>query len=384
MNVVMLLANAYRPDIRVEREANSLASAGYRVNVICWDRTLELPSRERIGDVEIYRVQNVPTRYGAGPRQIIKIPRFWSEALRLALDLQPDVVHCHDLDTLYAGWQIKGRLGCHLIYDAHEDYPALMSLYLPGFMVFMLRMFERKLIYRTDAIFTASTVYAQKLMAKGLSNVTALPNVNDIAPFDAVSSESVRERREQLHLKDSDIAVAYIGGLTRNRELLPFIQAAGVLPEMRFFLWGDGHQKESVINAVHGKANIQYMGWLPADLIPVTIKAMDAIYYCLREDYPGAQFNAPNTLSHTMAAGRPIIANKVGDLGRVVNSAACGVLLDTVTPDTIYNALLLLQNHQLRQQMGAAGYKYAKEKYNWRSISAQLLHVYAGFPGNKK
>lgn len=384
MKVVMLLTNAYRPDVRVEREANSLASAGYHVSLICWDRASELPPRERIGAVEIYRIQNVPTRYGAGPRQIIKVPRFWAEAIRLALVLQPDVVHCRDLDTLYAGWQIKRRLGCHLIYDAHEEYPALMSLYLPGFMVFMLRLLERMLVYRADAIFTASTVYAQKLMAKGLSNVTALPNVNAIEPFDAVSSESVRERREQLNLKDSEIAVGYIGGLTRNRELLPFIQAAGMLPELRFFLWGDGHQKDSVINAVHGKANIQYMGWLPADQIPVTIKAMDAIYYCLREDYPGAHFNAPNTLSHTMAAGRPIIANKVGDLGRVVNSAACGVLLDTVTPDTIYNALILLQNHQLRQQMGAAGYTYAKETYNWRRISAKLLDVYAALSGNKK
>ena len=176
-HIVMFLSNAYRPDPRVEREAAALASAGYRVTVICWDREAALPALEQAGGVEISRIHSIKTRYGAGPRQLLKIPLFWNAAVRLASELHPDAVHCQDIDTLYAGVRLLRKLGIPLVFDAHEDYPALMSLYLPGFMVSWLRLFERLLMGRADAILTASTVYAQKLTRQGVKNVTQEPIV---------------------------------------------------------------------------------------------------------------------------------------------------------------------------------------------------------------
>jgi glycosyltransferase involved in cell wall biosynthesis len=377
-HILMLLSNAYRPDPRVEREADTLAQAGYRVSVVCWDREVELPAHEQSRQVEIHRIHSVPTRYGAGPRQLFKTPRFWQAAFDMALELKPDAVHCHDLDTLYAGIRIKRRLGCPLVFDAHEDYPALMTLYLPRFMVSLLRLFEQRLVYRADAILTASTVYAQKLAAEGLAGAIPIPNVDDLDPYDTVHPEMVQARRRSLGLQDGVLTVAYIGGFTRNRQLLPLIEAARLLPQVQFLLWGDGHQRQAVVDALQGMPNVQYLGWLPADQVPATIKALDIIYYCLREDYPGTQFNAPNTLSHAMSAGRPLIANPVGDLGWTVRTAECGILIDPVNPENIRLAVLDLSAPEMRQRMGAAGYAYAREKYNWKAVSARLLAVYAG------
>lgn len=102
---VMLLANGLQPDPRVDREARALAEHGYRVSIICWDRRAEFPDRETQHGFEIVRVQNVRSGYAVGWRQLFYLPRFWREATRLALELHPDVIHCHDLDTLYAGRQ---------------------------------------------------------------------------------------------------------------------------------------------------------------------------------------------------------------------------------------------------------------------------------------
>jgi len=375
--VVMLLSNAFRPDPRVAREAAALVEAGHEVTVLCWDRQGELPPRETRDGYILERIQQVRTVYGAGARQLLHIPRFWQAAIRRARALHPDVIHCHDLDTLPAGWWLKPRTRAHLVYDAHEDYPAMMSLYLPGGLVRGLSWLERQLLGRVDATITASTVFGDKLRAHGVTPVTTIGNYPPLEPFDRVDIEEVAAARARLGLAPDAFVVAYIGGFSRNRQLLPLIEAARLLPDVHVLLWGDGHQRAAVEVALHGIPNARYLGWLaPAD-VPLYTHLADVIYYCLVPDYPGAVYNAPNTLGNAMAAGRPIIANDVGDLGHIVRETGCGLLLSEVTPDTITAAIRKLSDPTYRQQLGAAGRAAAERQYNWTSASSLLREVYA-------
>ncbi len=376
-HIVMLLSNAFRPHPRVLKEANSLVTAGYTVTVICWDRQVELPSEETLpGGVHILRIHSVPTVYGAGVKQLFRIPRFWSAAMHMAVELKPDIVHCNDLDTLYAGVQIKKKLNCKLIFDALEDYPALMSLYLPRLFVPLLEAFQRYLLGSVDAAIAASTVTADKLKAGGFSAVLHIPNVPELAPFEAITSEQDLQARRELGLSLDDYIVSYIGGFTRNRLILPLIEAMHNLPGARLLIWGDGHQRQAVEEAVKGMTNASYLGWLAADKVPLYTRMSNVIYYCLKPDYPGAIYNSPNTLCNAMAAGRPVIANDIGDLGRVVRKTRCGVLLAEATPQTIAEAINKLNDPTLRQQMGLAGRSAAREEYNWKVVEERLVNLY--------
>lgn len=379
--VTMLLSNAFRPDPRVAREAQALADAGRQVTIVCWDREAKYPVREVVGNYQIERTQNVQTVYGAGARQILHTPRFWRAAAKRVQKIQPNVIHCHDLDTLPAGWWLKRRTGAKLVYDAHEDYPAMMSLYLPGPMVRMLSWLERYLLHRVDYTITASTVFADKLRALGVAPVSTIGNYQSLFPFDALTEAEVAAVRADLGLQSDDLALVYIGGFSRNRQLLPLIEAAKDLPDVRVFLWGDGHQRDRVAAAAAQVPNVEYLGWLPAEDVPLYTCAADVIYYCLLPDYPGAVYNAPNTLSNAMAAGRPIIANDVGDLGRIVHQNSCGVLLPEVTPGTIRQAVETLRDPVVRQRMGAAGRTAAETRYNWTVARQQLEQVYSQLMG---
>jgi len=373
----MLLSNAFRPDPRVIKEANSLAGAGYAVTIIGWDRLGELPIEDTLpSGVRILRIHSVQTVYGAGPRQILYTPRFWSSAVRKALPLKPDLVHCHDLDTLYAGVRIKKHLGCKLLFDAHEDYPTMMSLYLPGFFVPVLNTLERWLLRQVDATIAASSVFVDKLTMAGFSPVVHIPNVQDLVPFKSVTQEQVARARQELGLEPDSYVISYIGGFTRNRLLMSLIEAMRGLPTTTLLLWGDGHQRRAVEEATHGLANVRYLGWLPADQVPLYTNLSDVVYYCLKPDYPGAKYNAPNTLSNAMAAGRPVIANNVGDLGRMVRKTSCGVLLDEVTPQTIREAIMKLNDPALRRKLGEAGHTSAEAEFNWRVVEQRLLALY--------
>jgi glycosyltransferase involved in cell wall biosynthesis len=177
-------------------------------------------------------------------------------------------------------------------------------------------------------------------------------------------------------LEPDQFAVAYIGGFSRNRQLLPLIEAAHDLPDVQAFLWGDGHQRDEVEAAALRTPNVRYLGWLPAEEVPLYTRAVDAIYYCLLPDYPGAVYNAPNTLSNAMAAGTPIIANDVGDLGRIVSETGCGILVPEVSPEAIRTAMQRLQEPAARRRMGKAGRRAAEERYNWSAAVERLQKVY--------
>ena len=378
MHILMLLSNAYRPDPRVERAATALVQGGHQVTLLCWDRQAELPSRESQSGIEVIRVHNVPSGYGSGWRQVLFTPRFWRQAVHLALPLSPAAVHSHDLDTLYAGWHIKKRLACPLVYDAHEHYPALMSLYLPGILVRALTFWERYLLKQVDATITASTVLRDEFLQLTSRPVIALGNYQDLACYTAIPDSEIQALRARLGVAPGQLLVAYIGGFSRNREILPLIHAAQFLPDVEIHLWGDGHQKELVQSSADLYPNVTYHGWLPHAQVPLATKAADVIYYGLRIDYPGAIYNAPNTLTQAMAAGRPIVANEVGDLGSIIRATKCGLLVQPLTPETIAQALISLRDPGIRHDFGTHGFNAAQTTYNVQASQATLIQLYQG------
>jgi glycosyltransferase involved in cell wall biosynthesis len=374
----MILSNAFRPDPRVDQEARTLAAQGYEVTLICWDRHGELAPRETRDGFRIVRIQTVNAGYGTGWRLSYQIPRFWRRAVRIGVECEPDVVHCHDLDTLYAGWRIKKRLGCALIYDAHEHYPAMMSLSFPPVCVKGFALWERRLMRRVDATITASTVLRDEFASRGIAPVTTLANYHDLAPYRAVTAAQVSDLRTRLGVAPDDVMVAYIGGFSPNRMLLPMIEAAGLLPEVQFHIWGEGVQRAAIEQAAATCPNVSYHGWLSANELPRHFKAADVIFYGLRLDYPGAVYNAPNTLSCAMAAGRPVVATDVGDLGRIVRAADCGILLGEATPRAIAAAIERLLDPVTRARVGSNALRAAEGPYNAAAEGARLLELYRG------
>lgn len=375
-DIVMFLSNPYRPDPRVEREAHTLYRQGYSLTIICWDRERKFPPLEIVDGITIIRLQNVSSSYGLGWRQLFHIPRFWLSAWRAVKHLRPNVVHAHDLDTLPVGLWSKIRLGCRLVFDAHEDYPSLMTLYLPKILVNLLKLLEFKLIKRADATITASYILAEKYTSTGVSPVVTIGNYSDVEGFNTINSSELLQTRISLKYSPNDYIVAYIGGFSRNRLIIPLVEAVKELPDIKLLLAGDGHQRDAIEKLVADAPNIRYLGYIAPSQVPLYTLISDVIYYCLLPNYPGAIYNAPNTLSNAMAAGKPIIANNVGDLGRIVNQVDCGILVDPVNPYTITSALDSMRDSELRHRLGRHGKLAAQNEYNWACAEKKLTGLY--------
>jgi glycosyltransferase involved in cell wall biosynthesis len=378
MHILMLLANPFRPDPRVAREAQALVESGHRVTIIAWDREAEgeFPLCEERDGYTIERVQDVRSKYGAGVRQVLSIPRFWVAAIRKVKTVIPDVVHCHDLDTLAAGWWLKRVIKLPLVYDAHEDYPALMSLYLPKAMVAFLKILERFLLRRVDYTITASSVLADKYRKDGVGPIITIGNYQSLGDYDQLRPDQIDSMRQSIGIEPGKFILAYVGTFSLNRELLPLISAVKSETDVQLLIWGDGHQREDIEQAIKQVPNARYMGWASPEKVPEYFYLSDVIYYCLKTDYPGAVYNAPNALSSAMAAGKPVIANDMGDLGRIVRKTGCGVLLAEVFTETIRTAIRKLRNEELREELGQAGRRAAEREFNWSTAKQSLDLMY--------
>jgi glycosyltransferase involved in cell wall biosynthesis len=250
-----------------------------------------------------------------------------------------------------------------------------MSLYLPGFLVKLLTWLEKWLLKHVDLTITASNLLMKEYQQSGIAPVINIANVARLEEFQ-IEPAKIKAFRASLDIREYDFLISYIGGFSRNRLILPLIEAAADLPDLCVCIWGDGHQRPEIDAAAGRTTNVRYLGWLADAQVPLAVLASDLIYYCLKADYPGAIYNAPNTLSNCLAAGRPILANDVGDLGHIVRSEKCGQILDTVTPESIRQAIMSMRNPQIYQIYAHSARTAALSKYNWALVARQLVSAY--------
>ena len=85
----------------------------------------------------------------------------------------------------------------------------------------------------------------------------------------------------------------------------------------------------------------------------------------------------PNTLVEAMAAGVPIVATGVGGNLDAVTDGENGLLVTPQSPVEVAGALrTMMDNAGLRETMGAAGRKRAKERYQASTAVGTLEAMY--------
>ena len=114
---------------------------------------------------------NGPAR-GRAPRELrglVRLARLAAATLRLTArarrvlrEVNPAIVHAHDLTTLPAAWLVARRGGARLVYDAHELYTGF-DVDPPRLWLWAISAIEGSLARRSDAVVTVSDSIAEEL-----------------------------------------------------------------------------------------------------------------------------------------------------------------------------------------------------------------------------
>ena len=373
----MLLSNGYEPDRRVRKEAHVLAAAGYRVTIIAWDRKGELPPHEiertPESDVTVVRIR-VAAGYGTGRKLLLRMVIFWSRALHELRRVHPAVVHAHDLDTLPLACCYGAVAHIPVVFDAHEFYPGMVRANVGSWLSRALESVERTLVGRVAAVITIGERLAARYRAMG-AQVWIVHNSHPLPDLDELNAVG-REKRHALGVPEDDLLVIYVGMLTRDRLIMPLVEAVKRMDRVWLAIGGEGPQRIALEAAATTCKRIRLLGWVPLEDVVSVVSSGDVVYYGLDENNPNSRYFMPNLAFHALAAGRPLLVTPVGEIAEVVRQTGCGVVMDKASVQAAQAALARLADSDWRVTLGQRARYICQEQYNWSYASEQLLALY--------
>ncbi len=171
--------------------------------------------------------------------------------VELALELEPELIYCHEVGTLKAGVIIKKKLGIPLIYDAHEMYDALVQG-APHILKRYKKLHE-KYFSEVDAFVTVNETIADiyKETYPEIKKTVIIKNATPKAklkPYDGRLHEAAK-------LPYGRKILLYQGGYSPNRGIESIVKAAPFLPDdWSVVLMGWGRLQEELEELIEEQA----------------------------------------------------------------------------------------------------------------------------------
>jgi glycosyltransferase involved in cell wall biosynthesis len=378
-HVAMLVRNPFTHDTRVEKQARTLAGAGYRVTVVA-DAGAGLPERESRGEIEVRRIAR------RGPR----VPglRFVLHEALLAgtlRELKADVYHAHDSNGLIpAAWAARAR-GVPFVYDAHDLWLGRprreRSRVYFALSQALYAVVERLLVPRAAATLTVSAPIARHLERRyGLERVHLVPNYPE--PTGQVATKDLRSLPDGASIDPHAPVVLYLGGLMAGRGLEQLVEAIALVPSAQLVLLGQGPLADELrqrAERLGAGARVTLLAPVAPDEVVAFAASADIGVSPIVPSCLNYRYSLPNKLFQYMAAGIPVLASDFPQVREIVETAACGVLVDTSRPGAMAGAIeRLLADPAEARAMGERGRAAVDARYHWAAAGRTLLELYRG------
>jgi glycosyltransferase involved in cell wall biosynthesis len=330
----------------------------------------EYPSRETVDDINLIRIHNrsLPAIL---PHDLFRNPLWWRAAYKRALKLTNtgqfkfDVVHCHDLDTLWPGVRLKKNLDTKLLYDAHEIFGYMISRNMPNFLVKIAFVMEKRWIQHVDFVITVNEVLGDYFKSIAHSPIAIIMNCKELVSNNYQSP------------KNDIFTVSYIGVLHKSRMFPEIIDVIGAIKDVRFVIAG---KKENLYEIVKERCNkyenVEFLGTIDARQVLPKTRESDIVVCMINPNDLNNRIALANKQFEAMVCGRPIICTKNTYSGSLTEELKCGLSIE-YNEDALHDAILTLFNDpELCEKFGKNALNAAMDKYNWGQQEKKLLEVY--------
>jgi glycosyltransferase involved in cell wall biosynthesis len=370
----MILANAYAPDLRVQREAKTLAAAGWDVTVLAWDRRAEMLRRTYDGQVMIERI-TTPGTFGTFSHGLFRRFFFWQRAASFLVHTKPDVIHAHDVETIpIAIWARFLGVPAPVVLDLHETYSVYIESRYGKLIGLIVRLFELVAITWANALITVSERQKRWYRRQDVDSIV-LPNWPDIGddPVEPV-------RAERFGLNPSKPTVAYIGMIDRDRPLktLEEIAQSGAA---QVLVAGAGPEQEIVEDAARRIAGYHFVGYVDPSEVRSVFAACDFVLYGSSDDVNrDFVLNATsNTVPLALSVGTPVMIVGVHGDTAIVENEGAGLVVPNERADAVGALRGALSSPERMSELREAA-EYASKKYRWSKVSHRIIRLYEQLP----
>jgi glycosyltransferase involved in cell wall biosynthesis len=310
----------------------------------------------------------------SGPRDAMALVAL----LRLIRRERPLIVHTH---TAKAG--TLGRLAAWLArvpVVVHTYHGHVFRGYFSPARTRLFLAVERWLARRTDRLLTVSAQVRRELLELGIGTpeqLVVVPLGLDLDPFLAVGAAGDGELRRALGIEPAAPVVAVVARLVPIKAHEVFFGAAAIVSarrrDVRFPVVGDGERRaelEALVTRLGLAGSVRFLGWR-GDL-PAIYREADVVVLTSRNE------GSPVSLIEAMAAGRPVVATRVGGVPDLVEDGVNGCLVDPDRPAAVAEAVLaLLDDPDRRHALGQAGRKRVHPAFSAERLLRDVDALYA-------
>jgi glycosyltransferase involved in cell wall biosynthesis len=286
---------------------------------------------------------------------------------RLLKQLKPDVVHAHDPHGV-------AMAALALSMSTQLAKPPLIASRRVDFHLRGSAMSRWK--YRqVDCFICASEAIRKMLVADGVPAARTV-TVHEGIDLERVESAPRANLHEDLFLPHQAPLVGNVAALVPHKGQRHFIEAAALVvrkvPDARFVIAGEGELRpalERQIKEHRLEKHVVLAGFRP-DVLSLH-KAFDIFVMSSITEGLGT------SLLDAMAAARPVVATATGGIPEVVDDGVTGFLVAPRDDRAMADAIVrLLKDGDLRQRMGLAGLKRARERFSAERMLRDTLRVY--------
>ncbi len=229
--VVFILWGNIKYDGRVQKEIYTLQKNNYDVELIIQDF-----ENDDFANYD-FKIRHFDFRPTSNQIRNFFLPfKFCRKVEKLLNELKPEIVHCNDLNTLYAGYLYK-KTGADfkLVYDSHELFPEQYNFKKR----FIWNVVEKRMVRFADEI-----IIPEKNRANYFSEKYGLNNIHIIENYPIKKKLELVNLLEEIEPKTKNkIKLLYIGAISMNRGIEEMVRAIILLPD-KYCLLLIGHIAE--------------------------------------------------------------------------------------------------------------------------------------------
>jgi glycosyltransferase involved in cell wall biosynthesis len=280
---------------------------------------------------------------------------------------RPGIVHVH------LNWPLAGRYG--ILGALVARVPAIVAtvhLFVkpePGPIVSVQRYLLRSAVDRIIAVSNEVERGLRHSFGLPPSKLNVVYNGIALSAFDRPMNASLRAA---ITGHKQQPLVLTVTRLEPQKGLNFLIDAAELLPEVTFVIAGDGSSRrvlEEKVCARGLEGRVIFLGHRSD--IPDLLAACDLfVFPSLYEGLPLAPLEA-------MAAGKPVIATRVGGTDEAVLHGKTGLLIPPADPRALADAIrTLLDNPALAQELAAAGRARVANQFSVQNMMEHVTAIY--------
>lgn len=293
------------------------------------------------------------------------------KARKLVAELKPDIVHGQEIGCY---GDIAVKCSPNSVVTVHglphvEIRLSARTKFRDKLRVKPIDAMVRRVLRRAKVVISISKYDTQELGRLIQGTPVSIANPTELEFF-ALAPPRTSEPR-----------LLFAGVLSPRKNVVglvnAFAQVRQAVPEARLIVAGP-HPDPDYAQTIHDQVtslalgdSVEIVGHLDNDRLRDEIATARAVVLFSRQE------TAPTIIAQAMAAGKPVVATRVGGVPEMVNDGESGFVVESEDETALAERMLTLLNDQdLCLRMGARANELARCRFNPEAVAKQTVEAY--------